>query len=120
MRKITSAALLALVGIIGAGGSAHADPVSPAPGHVDRTWHGTRWQAPEPEPTRTWHGTPWSPSRTWAPPAGGEQWVRVQAGDTLWSLAVTYRGSGWAWPALAELNGVSGTTIYAGSLLRVR
>lgn len=46
--------------------------------------------------------------------------VRVQRGNTLWGLAVKYRGNGHEWPTIAKLNGIKGTTIYTGQVLRIR
>jgi hypothetical protein len=56
MRKIAAAVGLGLlVGLCAASGVAQADPISPAPGHVDRTWNGTPWVP------RTYTGTPYNP-----------------------------------------------------------
>jgi len=70
--------------------------------------------------------TPDRPPRT-APRTTLEQFrakypthVTVKRGQTLWGLAATYRGSGYEWRAIARLNGVKGTTIYVGQVLRIR
>lgn len=44
----------------------------------------------------------------------------VRAGETLWRISLNYRGTGHQWTTIAKLNGITGTTIYAGQHLRVR
>jgi nucleoid-associated protein YgaU len=115
--RASAVGLIAMAGLAWTTTTAQAAPISPAPGHVDRTWSGTPWTD-----GRTYTGTPWTPARTYTPPAQTRAplWVTVQSGDTLWQLAATYLGSGYEWETIARLNGIDGTTIYAGSLLRVR
>ena len=43
----------------------------------------------------------------------------VQSEDTLWSIAVKHLGSGSRWTEIAKLNGIKGTTIYAGQTLKL-
>ena len=53
------------------------------------------------------------------PYMGKPRFVTVKPGQTLWRLAVIYRGNGHEWHVIADLNGIQGTTIYAGQRLRV-
>lgn len=48
------------------------------------------------------------------------KYVRVHKGDTLWRIAVREYHNGHQWKRIAQLNGISGTTIYVGQSLRVR
>lgn len=43
----------------------------------------------------------------------------VQRGDTLWRLAKKYLGSGFKWTRIAKLNGVKGTLIRTGQVLKI-
>ena len=43
----------------------------------------------------------------------------VKQGDTLWGIAKKYLGSGYKWPKIAELNGISGTLIRIGQVLQI-
>lgn len=59
--------------------------------------------------------------RQWTPkPKPKAKYVKVKPGQTLWRLAVDHRGNGHEWKTIAKLNGIKGTTIHAGSVLRVR
>lgn len=49
-----------------------------------------------------------------------KRYVIVKPGQTLWRLAVIYRGNGYEWTTIAKMNGVKGTKIIAGQKLRVR
>ena len=63
-------------------------PVAPAPVEPQVQWE----PAPEPEPVR--------------PVTNSEAYV-VQKGDTLYSIARRFYGSGNNWKTIAELNGIS-------------
>ncbi len=43
----------------------------------------------------------------------------VRSGDTLWGIAKKYLGSGLKWPKIAELNGINGTLIRTGQVLKI-
>lgn len=43
----------------------------------------------------------------------------VKRGDTLWGLAKKYLGSGLKWKKIAELNGIKGTLIRTGQVLKI-
>lgn len=43
----------------------------------------------------------------------------VRSGDTLWGLAKKYLGSGLKWTKIAELNGIHGTLIRTGQVLKI-
>lgn len=43
----------------------------------------------------------------------------VQRGDSLWKLAKKYLGSGLKWTQIAKLNGVKGTLIRTGQVLKI-
>ena len=103
-RTIT-AGLIAAGAILGSSATAHADYTLP---------NGTRITTTHKAP-RVAHRTTLEQFRQKYPTH-----VKVRRGDTLWSLATKYRGSGHEWRNLARLNGIKGTTIYAGQTLRVR
>jgi len=44
---------------------------------------------------------------------------KVKRGDTLWGLAQKYLGAGVKWRSIAELNGISGTLIRDGQILKI-
>ena len=43
----------------------------------------------------------------------------VKRGDTLWKLARKYLGSGLRWTKIAKLNGIRGTMIRTGQVLKI-
>ena len=43
----------------------------------------------------------------------------VQRGDSLWKLAKKYLGSGFKWTQIAKLNGIKGTLIRTGQVLKI-
>lgn len=43
----------------------------------------------------------------------------VKRGDTLWALAKKYLGSGLKWTRIAKLNGIKGTLIRTGQVLKI-
>ncbi len=43
----------------------------------------------------------------------------VKKGDSLWQIAQSQLGNGSRWPEIQKLNGLSGTTIYAGQVLKL-
>lgn len=43
----------------------------------------------------------------------------VQRGDSLWKLAKKYLGSGFKWTSIAKLNGIKGTLIRTGQVLKI-
>lgn len=43
----------------------------------------------------------------------------VKRGDTLWKLAKKYLGSGFKWTKIAKLNGIQGTLIRTGQVLKI-
>ncbi len=43
----------------------------------------------------------------------------VKKGDSLWQIAQSQLGNGSRWPEIQKLNGLSGTTIYAGQVLKI-
>ena len=104
-KKFALAMMLAIFGIVGVGGVAHATPINPNPSHPARTW----------TPPKTWH-----PKRTWHPKT-----VTVRPGMTLWRVSVICRGyqfdypekAGHLWPTIARRNHIKGKTIYVGQRL---
>lgn len=119
VKRFTVAALTAAALTAGTAMTANAETVghyTPAPGKRVPSWQGKCPSGTSP--------TPYSPNRhivcvgrkdgRWA------RYVAVKPGQTLWRLAVIYRGDGHEWREIARLNGIKGTTIYAGQVLRVR
>lgn len=43
----------------------------------------------------------------------------VQTGDTLWSIAKKFLGTGTKWVRIADLNGITGAIIHRGDVLRI-
>lgn len=44
----------------------------------------------------------------------------VKSNDSLWLIAKTYLGDGSKWQEIAQLNNISGTTIYPGQILKLK
>ena len=57
------------------------------------------------------------------PPAPNTETVQkthtVRSGDTLWGLAKKYLGSGFKWTKIANLNGIQGSLIRTGQVLKI-
>ncbi len=53
-------------------------------------------------------------------PADGAGTYTVQPGDSLWSIAERTLGSGFLYPRLQELNGLTDTALHPGQILRLR
>ena len=56
---------------------------------------------------------------TGGPPAKTYKTYTVKKGDSLWAIAQKELGNGSRWPEIQKLNGLSGTTIYAGQVLKI-
>lgn len=56
---------------------------------------------------------------TGGPPAKTYKPYTVKKGDSLWAIAQKELGNGSRWPEIQKLNGLSGTTIYAGQVLKI-
>lgn len=116
MRRTLAAGIAALA-LVATPGVAQAD-TEPTNAHYPSTCLYQQWWTYEgctlDGVTAHWV-IPWTKPKPPRP-----KYVKVKRGQTLWRLAVIYRGNGHEWPTIARLNGIKGTTIYAGQTVRVR
>lgn len=121
------AAGIAAIGLVAGAGTAQADTAEPSNAHYPSMCLYERWWTYEGctlnGVTAHWvisiaqEDAAAKPKPKAKPKA---KYVKVKRGQTLWRLAVIHRGSGHEWRKIARLNGIKGTTIYAGQTVRVR
>lgn len=69
------------------------------------------------EDKETPHQSPTEPASPQGEAKEGEDYYIVKKGDSLWSIAERFLGSGTLYPLLQQLNGMTGTKVYPGTMI---